>query len=60
MWGIIIECAHKTGWKPIGTFKMDENDKDGFLIMQDPKLELCKSENENKKDYSSHQGQYYE
>ena len=43
MWGIIIECAHKAGWKPIGTFKMDENDN------PDPKW--------NKNDYSSHQGQ---
>ena len=26
MWGIIMASAYKTGWKPLGTFKMDEND----------------------------------
>ena len=26
MWGIIMTSAYKTGWKPLGTFKMDEND----------------------------------
>ena len=43
MWGIIMASAYKTGWKPLGTFKMDENDN------PDP--------NWDKNDYSSHQGQ---
>ena len=43
MWGIIMASAYKTGWKPQGTFKMDENDN------PDP--------NWDKNDYSSHQGQ---
>jgi hypothetical protein len=43
MWGIIMESAYKTGWKPLGTFKMDENDN------LDP--------NWDNNDYSSHQGQ---
>ena len=43
MWGIILASAYKTGWKPLGTFKMDENDN------PDP--------NWDKNDYSSHQGQ---
>ena len=43
MWGIIMASACKTGWKPLGTFKMDENDN------PDP--------NWDKNDYSSHQGQ---
>ena len=39
MWGIIMASAYKTGWKPLGTFKMDENDN------PDP--------NWDKNDYSS-------
>ena len=43
MLGIIMASAYKTGWKPLVTFKMDENDN------PDP--------NWDKNDYSSHQGQ---
>ena len=43
MWGVIMASAHKSGWKPLGTFKMDANDN------PDP--------NWDKNDYSSHQGQ---
>tara|TARA_B100000035_G_scaffold163768_1_gene139526 strand:- start:182 stop:547 length:366 start_codon:yes stop_codon:yes gene_type:complete len=43
MWGVIMASAYKSGWKPLGTFKMDANDN------PDP--------NWDKNDYSSNQGQ---
>jgi hypothetical protein len=43
MWAIIMASAYKTGWKPLGTIKLDDNDN--------PDL------NWNKNDYSSHKGQ---
>ena len=43
MWGIILSSAKKGGWKPLGTFKIDENEN------PEP--------NWDKNDYSSHQGQ---
>ena len=43
MWGIIMASAYKTGWTPLGTIKLDENDNPDT--------------NWDKNDYSSHQGQ---